>query len=212
MRPYGFEADPTNFEDAAESLWVGPPGARGGPADGSEGMAMQYKEMAPAFELSNTAVGFRDNQQLVFDLVVASIVPRPADLPMDRHWGARKTNDTGKSVDHGGYCGGENERPCNEMAAVPVRSLDGMVSEGRFGHPSAVHVQFLKIDVEGYEPDVLLGAWKLLEAHAIDVVHFECSWMWQSNPLGWTLQSATERLSAIGYDVFSAWRCRTCAA
>jgi len=40
------------------------------------------------------------------------------------------------------------------------------------------HIDFLKIDVEGFEYDVLLGAQRMLQNHAIKTVQFE---MWEKN-------------------------------
>jgi hypothetical protein len=203
MRLFGFDADPQNFDGGMQQTlsWTGAEGNPRG-SGGQKGTSMQYVEMAGAFEMSNIAVASQDNQTLVMDLLWAVFVPQPTGELADRHWGAIAEGDVGKAVDSGGACGGESERACNEMAVVPVRSLDGMASQGKFGHPSTLHINLLKVDVEGFEPDVLLGAWKLLEAHQIDVVHFECSHQWPASKLGWTLRSTTERLSAIGYDVF----------
>jgi FkbM family methyltransferase len=51
---------------------------------------------------------------------------------------------------------------------VSVRTLDGLAEE-----LGIEHIDYLKIDTEGHELAVLLGAQKLLERRAIGCIHFE---------------------------------------
>lgn len=62
------------------------------------------------------------------------------------------------------------------------------------------HIDFLKVDVEGYDWHVLRGASGLLSARAVDVVQFEYNSPWA--PAGSTLCAALESLHSFGYETF----------
>ena len=53
---------------------------------------------------------------------------------------------------------------------VPCRTIDGFCLEQRIQH-----IDFLKIDVEGHELEVLRGAKRMLETDHIDIIQFEFS-------------------------------------
>ncbi len=78
---------------------------------------------------------------------------------------------------------------------VKVSTLDLYVKEKEINH-----IDFLKIDVEGYEFFVLKGAQKLLTASAIDYIQFEFS--------GGTIESRTffrdfvDMFDSYGYDLY----------
>ena len=57
------------------------------------------------------------------------------------------------------------------QVTVPLVTLDGYAAEHLPGRP----IRFVKIDVEGYEPEVLRGMRTLLSTHRIDAVMVEVS-------------------------------------
>ena len=57
-----------------------------------------------------------------------------------------------------------------DRVRVPVRTLDGFAAERGIDH-----IGLIKIDVEGYEPDVIRGADRLLREQRVDLVLFEFS-------------------------------------
>tara|TARA_B100000965_G_scaffold406716_1_gene447502 strand:+ start:1041 stop:1808 length:768 start_codon:yes stop_codon:yes gene_type:complete len=66
-------------------------------------------------------------------------------------------------------------------------------------HRGWAHVDFLKIDAEGYDGLVLRGAHRLLEAKKINLIQFEYNAPWaQANS---TLGSVIEYLKAFGYEI-----------
>jgi hypothetical protein len=70
---------------------------------------------------------------------------------------------------HGHHSLGDvDNSPTINQIDVKVKRLDDIVSELEIKH-----INFLKIDVEGYEEDVLLGAKNLLDNKQIDYVLFE---------------------------------------
>ena len=70
---------------------------------------------------------------------------------------------------HGHHSLGDvDNSPTINQIDVDVRRLDDIVAELEINH-----INFLKIDVEGFEEDVLLGAQKLLANKQIDYVLFE---------------------------------------
>lgn len=60
-------------------------------------------------------------------------------------------------------------------------------------------IDFLKVDTEGYDARVLLGATKTLNDQRIDIVQFEYNLPWRE--VGSTLGAAISFLNAAGYDV-----------
>ena len=81
--------------------------------------------------------------------------------------------------------------------AVPVERLDHLVAQ-RCGIKT--QIRLLKIDVEGMEPDVIMGASALFEAKRIDAVMFE----WNSSV---SSDSAADSLRPYGFEIFAlgAW-------
>lgn len=80
-----------------------------------------------------------------------------------------------------------------ETVMVKVVCLDDVVHER-----SVERIQFLKIDVEGFEIDVLKGARAILAAHSVDCLSFEISEV----PLRASRHSAEEAfefLASLGY-------------
>ena len=61
------------------------------------------------------------------------------------------------------------------------------------------HVDLLKIDAEGYDYFVLLGAAKLLSEARVDVIQFEYNRGWEA--AGATLSSAARLLDSFGYSL-----------
>lgn len=61
-------------------------------------------------------------------------------------------------------------------------------------------LDFLKIDVEGYDFNVLRGAGSLLDANAIGIIQFEYSGFWRK--AGSTLDAARTFLENRGYEVY----------
>jgi len=62
------------------------------------------------------------------------------------------------------------------------------------------YIDFLKIDAEGYDLHVLLGAYNLLYHQKIGYVQFEYNSSWA--PANSTLSAALNFLSSVGYHVF----------
>jgi FkbM family methyltransferase len=62
------------------------------------------------------------------------------------------------------------------------------------------HIDLLKIDAEGHDMDVMLGAMPLFIDHAIKVVQFEYNWRWIYSRH--FLKDAFELLRPNGYEIF----------
>jgi FkbM family methyltransferase len=80
---------------------------------------------------------------------------------------------------------------------APVVSLDGYAE----AHLPGRSVRLIKIDVEGYEPEVLRGMRALLDAQRIDAVMMEVS-VYSLNRLGTTVGAVADRLRQSGYDFY----------
>ncbi len=78
---------------------------------------------------------------------------------------------------------------------VKVVTLDDEVEKR-----SLEHIDFLKIDTEGYDLHVLRGTSRLLENNKIDVIQFEYNSPWAF--AGSTLAEAFRLLKSFGYKVF----------
>jgi FkbM family methyltransferase len=81
-----------------------------------------------------------------------------------------------------------------------VRSVDVTTLDGEIARRNWEHVDFLKIDAEGYDLRVLKGASALLSQRRIGVVQFEYNRSWQL--AGDTLFGALSLLRSCGYDVY----------
>lgn len=86
------------------------------------------------------------------------------ELPL--YLGEHSDNHTPSLVSHSGS---------QVIATVPVRTLDSVMSEAGINA-----IDLLKIDVEGYEPNVLAGAASLIAAGAIRAILCEFNSHWLS--------------------------------
>jgi FkbM family methyltransferase len=90
----------------------------------------------------------------------------------------------------------ENRRhPVRIAMEVPQTTLDAFVSEH-----SLPRVDLLKIDVEGYEPEILAGATRLLTREDAPIVFIEIATP-NLGPRGVTQEEMIGRLESFGYDV-----------
>lgn len=80
------------------------------------------------------------------------------------------------------------------VVEVPVRRLDSVLAE-----LGLAHVDFAKVDTEGFEMPVLRGMADALEARRIGCVQFEYGGTWLD--AGESLRNANQFLSARGYRV-----------
>jgi len=78
---------------------------------------------------------------------------------------------------------------------VRVTTIDELVNE-RTLH----HIDYLKIDVEGFDLHVIKGASETLRKGIIDVIQFEYNKTWRNN--GSTLYNAFSILESYGYKTF----------
>lgn len=65
-----------------------------------------------------------------------------------------------------------------------------------------IFLDFLKIDTEGWEYEVLHGAMRSLTSHNIQVIYYECHVLWEHSIHKWTYADATDFFDALGYDNF----------
>lgn len=93
----------------------------------------------------------------------------------------------------------EAEKRYNKQApqssTVPMTTLDAYCT--RHG---IRHVNFIKIDVEGAELDVIHGAWELLSRGAVDHIQFEYGGTYAD--AGTTLRQVYSYLRRFGYEIF----------
>lgn len=85
------------------------------------------------------------------------------------------------------------------QVSVATISLDEFCSEH-----AVDHIHFLKIDTEGAEYDVLLGATNLLHKKCIDFVQFEYGQTYVDS--GYTLKEVYQFLTGFGYSIFKIHR------
>lgn len=83
------------------------------------------------------------------------------------------------------------ERLSTEKINVPIFRLDGVIEE---------NINLLKIDVEGYELEVLNGSEKLLENKQIDFIQFEYGGTFKDSNI--TLNDVILFLNKHGYSVY----------
>jgi len=85
----------------------------------------------------------------------------------------------------------------NGVATVPIRDLDS------FCNDEHIHrISFLKIDVEGFEKSVILGARELLSANRIESLSFEISQI----PLAGSGVKPKEIFDALGVHGYASYR------
>jgi FkbM family methyltransferase len=83
----------------------------------------------------------------------------------------------------------------HEKCTVQAVSLDEFCLQH-----DVTHINFLKIDTEGGELGVLLGAKKLLQNHSVDAVQFEYGGTYRDAKI--TLQQVYTVLTAFGYKIY----------
>ena len=81
-----------------------------------------------------------------------------------------------------------------EEETVSVTTMDDFAAENEI-----VKIDFLKIDAEGHDFDVILGAEQLLNEHCVGVIQFEYNWRWIYGKH--FLQEVFEFLKQRGYDL-----------
>ncbi|HXS40623.1 MAG TPA: FkbM family methyltransferase [Stellaceae bacterium] len=79
---------------------------------------------------------------------------------------------------------------------VPIRRLDGLVSSGEIDRPDLI-----KIDCEGFEPEILDGAAKLLEAAPPLAIESESTFRSSGNASGGHFFALSQRLLPHGFRV-----------
>lgn len=80
---------------------------------------------------------------------------------------------------------------------VPVVSLDGYTGDRLPGR----QIRFIKIDVEGFEPEVLRGMRTLLSTHRVDVVMLEVS-VYALSRVGARIADVVDQLLEPGYRLY----------
>jgi FkbM family methyltransferase len=85
--------------------------------------------------------------------------------------------------------------PCEiSSIEVPISTIDAAIK------CDGSTIDYLKIDAEGYDFNVLLGANRLLKARKIRFIQFEYNSSWIST--GHSLRQALDYLDGFGYEVF----------
>lgn len=87
---------------------------------------------------------------------------------------------------------------------IDVDSLDNFVHEHSIGH-----IDFLKIDTEGYEKNVLAGAKQLLSNHHIGMLYLECEPLKTDKPFV-AYADVAELLGGYGYRLFGIYEQQPC--
>ncbi len=85
------------------------------------------------------------------------------------------------------------------VTEVEVGTLDGILKREKW-----VDVDYVKVDTEGHDFDVLLGAEDLLSRGAVGVIQFEYGYAWALN--GSTLGRAIRYLEKFGYETRAVTR------
>ncbi len=91
-----------------------------------------------------------------------------------------------------------NHRAGHESVSVPVRPLSTLLEEA-----GVEKIQFVKMDVEGFEPEVLEGARGVLEQIRPEAIVFECN-DFESHP---SQHKTFQLLDEYDYGFFSIPRC-----
>lgn len=79
-------------------------------------------------------------------------------------------------------------------ATVQLQTIDGFLAD-----QGITHVDFVKVDVEGFDANVIAGARSALALGQIDVLQFEYNWRWAVT--GATLRSVFDRIEGTPYRV-----------
>ena len=90
----------------------------------------------------------------------------------------------------------DGEKILNDSIEVKVKTIDTYCEENNISK-----IDFLKIDTEGYEYNVLLGSEKMLEKKAVDVIQFEISKV-PLESLGRTPEEIINFLKEKGYKTY----------
>jgi FkbM family methyltransferase len=120
------------------------------------------------------------------EIVPAAVGEREGHLEFAEEPGAGETSSLVEGVSN----------PRANRRVVRVTTLDCEIDAR--GWPD---IDFLKIDTEGYDFYVLLGACRLLKSQRVKVIQFEYNAPWA--PAGCTLARACRYLNDNGYQVFS---------
>ena len=156
------------------------------------------------------ALGAESGQGLLFgDGAAASFFRQNADI-----YAARSTQGQAHARRHGGMLEYEGDLDLPPHVDVPMQTLDGFCAERQIEE-----VSLLKLDVEGAEPTVLVGARELLRARRIHVALLEYSYLWNvafmkmmidggttpapQHMLAWpTLEAVVREVDAYGYNTY----------
>jgi FkbM family methyltransferase len=119
------------------------------------------------------------------EVVNAAVADQSGELPFFEEEGSGETSSLAPGI---------RLAPGIERT-VPVTTLDE-----ELGRREVAHVDFCKIDAEGFDLRVMKGARSYLEAQRIDLVQFEYNAAWAN--AGSTLADALTMLAGHGYEVF----------
>jgi len=97
------------------------------------------------------------------------------------------------------------DREFEALPPVTVLTLDDFFEQNKL-----THVHLLKLDGEGYDPQMIYGGSRVLGEHRVDVLQFEYNDKWRSvtgwDPTRQTLKTVAEHLEKLGYDTFLVGR------
>ncbi len=139
--------------------------------------------MEPNPDCIDTLVSkFRNNKNI--ELMEAACSDRPGKTVFFAEQGGGETS----SLSDAGTIGARK-------IEVVVTTVDEIVEKNNLQH-----IDYLKIDVEGFDLHVLKGAQRTLERGLIDVIQFEYNKTWRQN--GSTLSFAFSFLEKLGYKTY----------